>query len=474
MIIEKFKLLKKEFLIFLVVIPLFPILSLLVIQIVKIESTSKMSMYLVISGNVFPILLVILFLSYESGFIGNCNKSYFMIYENGIIRIHKYSIFLSIFESNSIHLVNSKGLYQLIDLDPFSLEIDCKTKRLRVYIFSKSKKNQLNRIKQSVPLLEAIFPDLLLMNPHESKKLLESYSIAEIAGLSLIQEKEGFLMPVIDFSFSDQLGIHNKLVLAFNSSRKDPNLLKDSQTTQVYTLPRYNGSIDFNLIGNIILRNTENFDFENFDKNLLLRAIIRFQLNNTNLISFEEGVSYIQKAISTFRVGSQSIVSEIKSNDDLIPINAEIEPEIPMIFINEEEINPICLELCNIYNNLEIDEKDRAILCEKRINFCGKLIRNNNFISLLIELTNKDDDKRKSQILSEILVHLSFHQLYCLIAQFIFTYKGKDFDVISIQLLHSLINKQAKSDLHLSRGELEIQKSIQKYQTIDCDTNIAI
>ncbi|MHA1513652.1 MAG: hypothetical protein ACTSRJ_06275 [Candidatus Hodarchaeales archaeon] len=413
-------------------------------------------------------------MSYKSGFIEKYKNSYFEIFDNGIISIPKFNIFLSIFESNSIHLVNSKGLHQLIDLDPFSLEIDYETKSLRVYLFSKSKKNQLKRIEQSIPLLEAIFPDLLIMTPLKSKELLASYSIAEIAGFSLIQEKESYITPVYNLSVSNQFGDNNKLILAYNSSRKESNSLKNDQTTQVYSLPRYNGLVDFNLIGNIILRKNENSTFEYYNKNKLLRGIIRFQISDFNLISFEEGISYIQKIIASFRVASHSIASEIVPKEDSIPIDIEIESELPMIFKDQEAINPICRELCNIYNNFEISEKNRLSLCEKSVLFCRKLVSNNNFISILLELAKKDDNKRKVQILNELLVHLSFHQLYCLIAQFIFIYEGNDLNIISIQLLHSLINKKCESELHQSRAEQEIQKSIQNDPTVDCETNMTV
>ena len=472
--IGKFNLLRKEFVIFLIYLSCFPLLSLLLIQIVKIESTEEMSLSLLVIGNAFPILLLILFLFYESGFAKKHKNSNFEIIEKGIINIPKYSIFLSIFESNSIHLVNSKDLHQLIDLDPFSLEIDYESKSLRVYLFSKSKKNQWNRIKQAIPLLEAIFPDLLLMTPLDSKEFLASYSISEIAGFSVIQEKESYLMPVLKFSSSNQIGDHNKLIMAYNSSRKDPNFLKNGQTTQIYSLPRYNGSVDFNLMSNLILNQNENSKFGYCNKNLLLRAIIRFQLCNFNLITFHEGVSYIQKTISQFTSASQSIASEIVSKDESFPIDIKIETELPMIFTDEEEINSICRELCNIHNNFEIDKKNRIMLCEKRILFCGKLVCNNNFISLLMELAKKDDNKRKTQILDELLIHLSFHQLYCLVAQFIFTYEEKDLNVISIQLLHSLMYNKCKSELHQNSPEQEIQKSIQNDQTVDCETNMTV
>ena len=418
--------------------------------------------------------MLFLYLLFELGLINGNNNSYFEIFENGIISIPKYGIFLSIFESKSIDLVNSVGLHQLIDLDPFSLEIDNGTKSLRVYLFSRNKKDQLKRIKQSIPLLEAIFPKLLLMTPINSKKLLTNYSIAEIASFQLIQEKESFLRPVLNLSSSNQFGGHNKLILAYNSSKKDSKKLKDGQTTQVYTLPRYNGPIGFDLIGNIISMKNENFDIGFFNKNMLPRAIIRFQLNNHNLISFDDGISYVQKILLNINGISKENVSEIVPKDEIFPSDTEIKPEMSLISKNNDDHNPICLELCNIYNNFEIAEKSKSILCEKRIAFCSKLVRNSNFISLLMRLARRGDDKKKSKILNDLLIHLSFNQLYCLIAQFIFTYHGKDLETISLQLLHSLINEKSKSELHQSRAEEDFQKSIQAEQTVDSETNMTI
>ncbi|MHA2113714.1 MAG: hypothetical protein ACW98W_19815, partial [Candidatus Hodarchaeales archaeon] len=213
-------------------------------------------------------------------------------------------------------------------------------------------------------------------------------------------------------------------------------------------------------------KKNDNSEIEEDNKNKLLRAIIRFQINNSNLISFHKGVSYFQKALSESGINNQSATMEIQSKDEFIQTTTEIESEFSMVSSNKETANPICVELCNIFNNLEIDEINKSELCNNRINFCKKLISNKNFISLLIEFTKKDSDKNNSPLFGELLIHLSFHQIYCLIAQFIFMYEEKDLDVISIQLLHSLITNQAKSEFYQEKIDQEIQKSIQDNQTI--------
>jgi hypothetical protein len=351
-------------------------------------------------------------------------------------------------------------------LELFSLEIDNETKSLRIFIFSKSKKSQINKLKQSMPLLEAIFPDILLMSKMDSKNFLSSYSLAEVAGFSIIQGKKSYLLPVLGHSNAGQLGVDNRMILAYNSTEKGSKTIEDDRTSQIYTLPRYREPIDFSFIGNLILKKNDNSEFEEDIKNKLLRAIIRFQINNSNLISFHKGVSYFQKALSESGINNQSATMEIQSKDEFIQTTTEIESEFSMVSSNKETANPICVELCNIFNNLEIDEINKSELCNNRINFCKKLISNKNFISLLIEFTKKDSDKNNSPLFGELLIHLSFHQIYCLIAQFIFMYEEKDLDVISIQLLHSLITNQAKSEFYQEKIDQEIQKSIQDNQTI--------
>ncbi len=444
----------------------FPFLSLIMFHIVKIEKINEISLSLLITANIIPVLLLLLFLLNELGIMNSHKNSYFEVYDNSVIHIPIFNIYFSIFESTSIHLVNNKALYRLIDLELFSLEIDNVTKSLRVFLFSKNKKSQIDRIKNSIPLLEAIFPDILLKTPNDSKNFLSGYSLAVVAGFSIIQRKESYLIPVLSNLRAGQLGVHNRMVLAYNSSEKGPKTIKDDQTSQVYTLLGYRGPIDFNFIGNLILRKNDNSEYEDDNKNKLLRAISRFQLDNCNLISFHEGVSYIQKTLLASGFDNQSVTLEVHSKEKYIPNNTEIESEFSMININKEEKNPICLELCNIYNNLEIDETHKSRLCNNRVNFCKKLIRNDNFISLLMEVARKDDDKNNLNIFSELLVHLSFHQIYCLIAQFIFLYEGKDLDLISTQLLHSLITNQVKSEFYQDKMGQEIQKSIQDDQTI--------
>ena len=459
----RIKLFKKEIA---VIITCFPFLFLTIFQIIKIGSINKFSLSLLVTANIIPLLLLFLFLLHELKIISGHKKSYFEISDNGVIHIPIFNIYFSIFESTSIRLVNNKGLYRLIDLELFSLEIDNETKSLRVFLFSKSKTSQINRIKQSMPLLEAIFPDILLMAPNDSKIFLSRYSLAEVAGFSIIQGKESYLLPVLGHSKAGQLGVDNRMILVYNSSEKGSKTIKADRTSQIYTLPRYREPVDFNFIGNLILKKNDNSDFEDDNKNKLLRAIIRFQLNNCNLISFHEGVSYFQRTLSQSGIDNQSDLMEIQTKDEFTPNITEIESEITMININEEVRNPICMELCNIYNNLEIDEINKSRLCNNRIIFCKKLISNNNFISLLMEFTKKDNDKNNSKLFSELLTHLSFHQIYCLIAQFIFMYEGKDLDVISTQLLHSLITNQAKNEFYQDKIDREIQKSIQDNQTI--------
>ena len=456
----RIKLFQKEIAIFLTC---FLFLFLIMYQIIKIGNINKFSVSLLVTANIIPLLLLLLFLLYELGIISSHKKSYFEISDNGVIHIPIFNICFSIFESSSIQLVNNKGLYRLIDLELFSLEIDNETKSLRVFLFSKSKTSQINRIKQSMPLLEAIFPDILLMTPNDSKNFLSRYSLAEVAGFSIIQGKESYLLPVLGHSKAGQLGVDNRMILVYNSSEKGSKTIKDDRTSQIYTLPRYLEPVDFNFIGNLILKNSE---FEDDNKNKLLRAIIRFQLNNCNLISFHEGVSYFQKTLSESGIDNQSAITEVQSKDEFTQNTTEIKPEICMININKGVTNPICVELCNIFNNLEIDEINKSRLCNNRIIFCKKLISNDNFISLLMEFTKKDNDKNNSKLFSELLTHLSFHQIYCLIAQFIFMYEGKDLDVISTQLLHSLITNQAKSEFYQDKIDQEIQKSIQDNQTI--------
>ncbi|MHA2276754.1 MAG: hypothetical protein ACXAC2_13355, partial [Candidatus Kariarchaeaceae archaeon] len=170
----RIKLLQKKIAIFLT---FFSLLTLMMFQIIKIGSVQKISVSLLVTANITPLLLSLLFLLYELGIISSHKKSYFEIFDNGVIHIPIFNICFSIFESTSIHLVNNKGLYRLIDLEFFSLEIDNETKSLRVFLFSKSKTSQIHRIKQSMPLLEAIFPDILLMTPNDSKNFLSSYSL---------------------------------------------------------------------------------------------------------------------------------------------------------------------------------------------------------------------------------------------------------------------------------------------------------
>ncbi|MHA1947083.1 MAG: hypothetical protein ACW97W_13350 [Candidatus Hodarchaeales archaeon] len=405
----RIKVFQKEIAIFLAC---FPFLFLIMYQIIKIGSINKFNVSLLVIANLIPLLLLLLFLLHELGIISSLKKSYFEISDNGVIHIPIFNICFSIFESTSIDLVNNKGLYRLIDLELFSLEIDNETKSLRVFLFSKSKTSQINRIKQSMPLLEAIFPDILLMTPNDSKNFLSSYSLAEVAGFSIIQGKESYLLPVLGHSKAGQLGVDNRMILAYNSSEKGSKTIKDDRTSQIYTLPKYREPVDFNFIGNLILKKNDNSEFEEDNKNKLLRAIIRFQLSSCDLISFHEGVSYFQKALSESGIDNQSAIMEVQSKDDFTQNTTEIKSEISMINTNNEVINPICVELCNIYNNLEIDEINKSRLCNSRLIFCKKLIRNDNFISLLMEFTKKDNDEKSSKLFGELLTHLSFHLKY--------------------------------------------------------------
>ena len=455
--IRRFKTRGNEIFFSLVVLTCFFLLIVVILQLSKIQNLS-----LFVVTNSLPLFLLCLLLLYESGVVNNKSKLFFDIFENGVIYIPAFSLYFSIFKSSSITLGNNNnGLDRLTDLGIFSLEIDNETKSLRVLIFSKYRKNHINRIKQSLPLLEAIFPDITLMTSNESKSFLSSYSQAVVAGYSLIQCKERFMIPVQNHSRTNQFEVSSKIIFAYNPYQRESKLRENDKTSQIYTLSRFNGPIDFNFIANLLLKKNWRLKLSNDSEKELLRGIIRFQLNDLNLISSQEGLSIIQKIMSNPRISIQPLTNDDTDQNETVFKKPDIESEISKLNVKCGK-NPICKELCNINKNPELEELNKSRLCNKRISFCTKLLRNENFVSLLMELMQKDDKEKKGEILNKLLVHLSFHQVYCLIAQFIFISERDDLDVVSIQLLHFLFTNIVINEFYEDRPHVKTPNAVQK------------
>ena len=102
------------------------------------------------------------------------------------------------------------------------------------------------------------------------------------------------------------------------------------------------------------------------------------------------------------------------------------------------------------------------------------MLINQDLTSFLGELIDGNDYERKEAILSDLLRHVSFHQIHCLLVQFVVSYSSDSLNKQTMQLIHILIQKRFESndtERNSERNHFSIVDLL--HQKADQGTNIA-
>ncbi len=402
----------------------------------KIEHFSDLNILILYLGNLIPFIITWVYLLKEINQIIQNKHNFIEKIGKEIIFIPRFNMFFCVFEYKSIEFFSYNGLYQLIDLKTFSLELDYENKKIRIFLFSKSQNDLLFQIQKVTPLLEALFPSIRLKSSSSLEKYFVEYSIKHFGDYTFLQKDFAFIQPQIIPQPFHESKRENIVIISCVMSDEDEENEFQSHTTQVYSISRSTGSSIFNFLGRAIsiFQDTQSL----IEENMLYRTIIRFQLNKSHLVSFKEGITYLQS--NNTKINNKKEWGTIPEEQQQVS-TSEVRKEhtTSVTYAINREINQICLELCNIYQNSNLIEGSKIKLCKKRTQFCQKLLTNPNFSKLLSELENENESKRKMTILTEVTRHLSYHQFYCLLAHFMKAYYVKKRDKEIVRLLHGLI-----------------------------------
>ncbi|PWI49138.1 hypothetical protein CEE45_03080 [Candidatus Heimdallarchaeota archaeon B3_Heim] len=429
-------------------------------------------MFTLIIGNIIPIAIACLLIFYELNIFSSKKKTLMTIKEGQVLFIPRFNLYLSIFECSSVSDVFVEGVDLLNGLNRYSIEIDGINNRLRLFFYSNSKIELSRYIEEAKPLLDTIFPNLLLLTASSLKEGFLNYSLKRMGDYRTIKQGRYLIIPEKEQNIPLKSPKNYTHVINYNSQASSEEKSNKFESIQLYSFIRFEEGSFFDFFGRMCFTDRNMFFTDIIEENLLLRAIIRYKLVGFNSISDNEGITNLQQKLNTINVGNNAV----EYSDKFIPPLAalsEHNPDSPNFVSINQEFNQICRELCNISRS-SVDEAIKTKNCVDRASFCKKLLVNQNFATFLSELVDGEDDQRKDTILSDLLRHLSFHQIHCLLAQFIASYNSDNLDKQIIKLLHVLIQKQLEINSFegdSGRNHFSVVESL--HQRLNHGTNIA-
>lgn len=397
--------------------------------------------------------------------------------EEGIIFIQNYQVWIAIFETFSLEKVQINELEQLRHLEIFSLELDKEKLCLRVFLFSKSYEELLDRMNKSKPILENVLPGIKLVQDDMIAQLIGDYSLLRINKKFLLKYNSKLIIPqtkivedTISFSFSN-------MILTCNLSNKD-KIQENGRIIypiQLYFLICHKKSSLFKCIDEITFIEDNPEESKFLDAQDLQRARLRYQIDKFPKMDLNTGLNKFKIGLASLLSNNTQIIEEKKTSQLLSDVkrittgkkvfssyidreNLIKSNETPLIIENsncKSRINQICIELCNIPKDPSLLLEEKSKRCHRRANFCIKLLRTENFSILLENITMNENEAEKLQLVTELNRHLSFYQLVCVLAHMNKSTKSE----ISYQTLISLIHMLIKSNSNCKRSNASNQEN---------------
>ncbi|MHA2093101.1 MAG: hypothetical protein ACW98F_00460, partial [Candidatus Hodarchaeales archaeon] len=364
-----------------------------------------------IIGNIIPLIFTCLLIFYELNIFSFDNSSVLVVKPDNMIYIPRFETYVSIFECSSLSNIYTEGLSLLNGLNRYSIEILQDIQRLRVYFYSNSKTELFKNIEEAKPLLDTVFPNLRLLTTSSLKSDFLNYSLRKRGFYHHINQGTFLIIPKIEQNTNSQTPKKDTLILNFNSQLNSTGKSNVHDSTQCYSFTRFKENSFFEFFGEVIFTEENEFLDGEIDANLLCRAIIRYRLVGFHSFLDNDGLINIRKQLGKFK----KVTNTLETPDMVIPpppiIQSDSHHSKPLV--TSHGYNQICKELCNISLSAE-EDTIKTKKCKNRVSFCKKLLVNRNLTKFLGELIDGEDDKRKEVILSDLLRHVSFQQIYCL------------------------------------------------------------
>jgi hypothetical protein len=397
-------------------------------------------------------------------------KSYsqeFVWDKTGIGFIQNCHVWIAVLETKSLNKIRKTELKQLSHLKSFSLELDIKNCSVRVFLYAKSNEKLREVIKKSKPILDVVLPDLKILPGVDSSKLFNKRIFEKIGNINFLKNKNQHFMLNFDRVNTKISPFTEKIAFSFFSTPKNKKE-KNNLQSQWYSFNTLDQNSFFNSLISILINHQEtNFQSLRRKKNLE-RIQIRYQIEEQEKHSFQEGIVQFEKELSILlsQIKPESNLKEegkqnSMENDNLIgvlgknnPVNEKILNITPssvtkynyedINHLNEEipfepiKMNQICYELCNIQENRAFSKGEKANKCARRANFCQKLLKNENFLSIIENILKQNHEEEVIHLTTELRHHLSYQQLICIFAHLTQT---EQFETVSqeiIGLIHVL------------------------------------
>ncbi|MHA2073088.1 MAG: hypothetical protein ACW97X_00535 [Candidatus Hodarchaeales archaeon] len=374
--------------------------------------------------------------------------------KDGIIFVPELFIWIAIFETYDLSRIQKTELNQLLYLDIFSLEIDYRKLRLRVFLYGDSFEELRLRIVKNKPILDIVLPSLVPLSPNESQKFFENEKFENINNFYYLRNKKK--LSILSFEgISEKISSsRSKITFCFYPAIKDKkgkqngkNPLR-SQWYSFYDFDQYN---PFKNLSKILKLKQSNF-FPNMGKKKTpLRIKIRFRIEDREDKPFVHGISNFEKHLSSLLSKTRQIVKindmetkkethrnsessfnfvrdstepsslkEINITNINVPskttkmINTPIKHALHNFTADLVNKNQICIELCNIQKNSDLLRDKKVEKCIRRATFCQKMLKNNNFLALLENIMNQAHEEEKIHLTAELQRHLSNQQIICI------------------------------------------------------------
>ncbi len=373
------------------------------------------------------------------------------ITESGIVYFEDYSLWISIFESD-LKSAFIEDFKQLKNLEEFSFEYNPRNSSLHFFLFANSFQELLDRKKTAKAILDTIFPNSKPVPEEKIKERFNNVFIAKLGKYFILQEKGCYILTHYKTKKFKSISTNSKLVFAskyFESEGK--------RITQLYEKKEFEIIHKFSFLKEIIELSKTNRPNWIWKANEIKNARFNYLLSRIETISFEEGINQIIAKLNKYY--------PVRSMD----IGEGYAPSGRTIFklsdLNDSrmEKNTICTELCFLNQNRELGLEQRSEKCYRRREYCLRLAKNVNITKVIKKIFEEEGRQEKNAIMSELVKHLSFQHLICLLAQFsqINSSIEDRSSIISILLLIlNQNNLSSEIETPLEGSKVEIMQSI--------------
>ncbi len=395
---------------------------------------------LIILGNLIPLAITCLVIFTNLKLLPFKSQAIISIVGNEMIFIPHFNVYLCIFECSTLSDVHVDGFNLITNIHNISIELVKDEQRLRIFLYANSKINLYKQIEEVKPLLDNIFPNSSLLNRSKFRSEFSNYSIYRNGDYLLIKQGKYLFIPTINQNLTTKAFHESSTVFRFSIPRKTTISQGSLSSNQFYSLTKFRLGSFFDFFGEMISTHGKTYFEEKIKEDFLYRVIIRYDLDRYALIDKEGSDLNLQHLLAPYITKSTSFEEE---KEDISPpkIPNNIELDDVTISNTSYRYNQICKEFCTIYKSSdELTLKLRN--CSNRRDFCRKALNNQNLTTFLNELVKRESKQRRDVLLSDLLKHMSFQQLYCLIANYLQFNTKNYLDNQMIRLLIAMIQKQ--------------------------------